>query len=101
MSTATPEKSLAVYSREQVAEHNKTGDFWMIINQEVYDVTEFESEHPGGGKVLLRVAGKDATKEFQKYHRDAILRRYKERLQIGVVNSAPPAKKSFLKKLFR
>ena len=53
MSTATPEKPLTVYSREQVAEHNKAGDSWMIINQEVYDVTGFESEHPGGGKSTL------------------------------------------------
>jgi cytochrome b involved in lipid metabolism len=50
---------------------------------------------------LLKVAGKDATREFQKYHRDAILRRYKERLLIGVVNSEPPAKKGFLRRLFR
>ncbi|GES63801.1 cytochrome b5 [Aspergillus terreus] len=101
MSTAVSEKPLTLYSREQVAEHNKAGDFWMIINQEVYDVTEFESEHPGGGKVLLKVAGKDATREFQKYHRNAILQRYKERLLIGVVNSEPPAKKGFLRRLFR
>ncbi|KAG2417657.1 hypothetical protein HFD88_008876 [Aspergillus terreus] len=100
MSTATPEKPLTIYSRDQVAEHNKAGDSWMIISQEVYDVTGFESEHPGGGKILLKVAGKDATREFQKYHRDAILRRYKERLLIGVVDSKPPAKKGFLKKLF-
>lgn len=36
--------------------------------------------------VLQRVAGKNATKQFQKYHREAILGRYKENLKVGIVN---------------
>lgn len=30
----------------------------------MYDVTKFLSEHPGGDKVLLEVAGQDATASF-------------------------------------
>src|SRR5438874_152100 len=32
------------------------------------DVTPFLSQHPGGKKVVLKLAGKDATKEFKKFH---------------------------------
>lgn len=121
-SAATPEKP--VYSRQHVAEHSSKGDFWVIINDGVYNLTDYLSEHPGGEKsmhylhvggdngtqyeanisttptVLYKVAGKDGTKEFKKYHRDAILRRFQDRLQIGVVSSEPPLRKGFLKKLF-
>ena len=33
------------------------------------------------------VAGKDATKKFKKYHRDAILNKYKEELQVGSLDA--------------
>jgi hypothetical protein len=49
--------------------------------------------------VLSRVAGKDASKQFWKYHNEGILKKYKAQLQIGSLDSkkavaAPtPAKK--------
>ncbi|KAH8881401.1 cytochrome b5, partial [Thozetella sp. PMI_491] len=72
-------------SRE-VATHSKPDDLWLIIDGDVYDVTKFREEHPGGSKVLSGVAGKDATKKFDKYHRRAILQQPKfEALRIGVI----------------
>jgi cytochrome b involved in lipid metabolism len=32
---------------------------------QVYNVTEYLDEHPGGGEVMLSVAGKDATNDFE------------------------------------
>ncbi|KAJ4473042.1 FMN-dependent dehydrogenase-domain-containing protein, partial [Lentinula aciculospora] len=46
---------------------------WVIINNEVYDVTEFLSKHPGGPSILLKYAGRDATSAYEPIHsRDAI-----------------------------
>ncbi len=49
---------------------------------------------PGGKKILTRVAGKDASKQFWKYHNDGILKKYKAALQVGSLDSkkqaAPP-----------
>ncbi|KAL8276641.1 hypothetical protein RQP46_010990 [Phenoliferia psychrophenolica] len=40
----------------------------MIISGQVYDLTEFAPSHPGGLKILLKYAGKDATEEYDPIH---------------------------------
>lgn len=43
-------------------------------------------------QVLQRVAGKDASKQFWKYHNESILKKYQKQLQVGSLDSkaAPP-----------
>jgi cytochrome b involved in lipid metabolism len=77
-------------SAEEVAKHNAPNDCmllvllffvssnaycagWIIVAYKVYDVTPFLEDHPGGKKILLKVGGMDATKEFQKFHNDSVL----------------------------
>ncbi|GFF29053.1 acyl-CoA dehydrogenase [Aspergillus udagawae] len=88
------------FSKDDVASHNKPDNLWVIIDEDVYDLTKFQDDHPGGKKILSRVAGKDASKQFWKYHNEGILKKYKGQLQIGSLDSkkatapAPaPAKK--------
>ena len=35
------------FSVAQVAEHKKADDLWIIVDEEVYDLTKFQTEHPG------------------------------------------------------
>ncbi|CAI4210591.1 unnamed protein product [Parascedosporium putredinis] len=51
-----------------VAEHNSAESCWVIVHGKAYDVTEFLPEHPGGMKIILKYAGKDATDEFDPIH---------------------------------
>lgn len=55
------------FSPADVAAHN-TADkgLYIIVDNNVFDVTNFIDEHPGGAKILKRVAGKDASKQFWK-----------------------------------
>lgn len=53
---------------EDVAKHNSRESCWVIIHGRAYDVTEFLPEHPGGPKVILKYAGKDATEEYEPIH---------------------------------
>ncbi|KAI0049781.1 acyl-CoA dehydrogenase NM domain-like protein [Auriscalpium vulgare] len=81
-------KQLKQLSREEVAQHNKDGDLWVIIDAKVYDVTRFKDMHPGGAAVLLDddIVGQDATEAFYGLHRHEVLERPQyQRLQIGVI----------------
>ncbi|KAJ5659910.1 hypothetical protein N7507_006361 [Penicillium longicatenatum] len=55
-------------SRADVKQHNSRKSCWVAIHGAVYDVTDFLDTHPGGAKVILRCAGKDATDEFDSVH---------------------------------
>eukprot|EP00743_Colponemidia_sp_Colp-15_P000779 GILK01000860.1.p1 GENE.GILK01000860.1~~GILK01000860.1.p1 ORF type:complete len:565 (+),score=65.12 GILK01000860.1:52-1695(+) len=73
-----------LFSSDEVARHDKENDCWIIIDKKVYDVTKFLADHPGGKKVVLAVAGKDATAKFNALHKaDATLRKYGPQLYIG------------------
>lgn len=75
------------FSKEDVASHNKPDNLWVVIDEDVYDLTKFQDEHPGGKKILSRVGGKDASKQFWKYHNEGILKKYKSKLQVGSLNT--------------
>ena len=55
------------FTPAEVAAHNNADKgMYIIVDSSVYDVTNFVDEHPGGAKILKRVAGKDASKQFWK-----------------------------------
>ncbi|AEO55361.1 hypothetical protein MYCTH_2299107 [Thermothelomyces thermophilus ATCC 42464] len=60
----------------EIAKHNKPDDCWVIVHGRAYDVTEFLPEHPGGTKIILKYAGKDATEEFDPIHPPDTLEKY-------------------------
>ena len=64
---------------EEVAKHNSRDSCWVIIHGRAYDVTEFLPEHPGGPKIILKYAGKDATDEFDPIHPPDTLDKYLDR----------------------
>lgn len=45
----------------------------MVLYGNVYDVTEFIPSHPGGSKIILQLAGRDATEEYDPIHPPGIL----------------------------
>lgn len=57
-------------------------------------MTNFLDEHPGGKKILQRVLGKDASKQFWKYHNEKILQKYNPRLKIGTVGASDKTEES-------
>lgn len=81
---------MKTYTVEEVKEHNTAKDCWIIVDDKVFDVTKFLTEHPGGKKVLLKMAGKDASKQFKTFHNASIMQRVGLPMQIGVIGEATP-----------
>lgn len=104
------------FSTADVAQYNGAKGLYIIIDANVYNVTgtspcpfpschplalvhhgeprlipilEFADDHPGGAKILKRVAGKDASKQFWKYHNEGVLKKYGAKLQVGSVKEEP------------
>lgn len=51
----------------EVKEHSTVDKgLYIIIDNNVYEMGGFVDEHPGGAKILKRVGGKDASKQFWK-----------------------------------
>ncbi len=80
---------MPVHTLEEIAKHNSENDCWVILNDSVYDVTEFLPDHPGGKKAILVYAGRDATEEFEMLHASNVLKKYlpKEAL-VGTVGGS-------------
>lgn len=36
-----------IFSQAEVAGHKKPDDLWVIVDEDVYDLTKFQAEHPG------------------------------------------------------
>ena len=55
------------FTAKDVGEHNTVDKgLYIIIDSNVYEMGGFVDEHPGGAKILKRVGGKDASKQFWK-----------------------------------
>lgn len=67
----------------QVERHTSTSSCWMIINNKVYDITQFLDEHPGGEDILLESSGRDATREFEDVGHSDEARAQLDELVIG------------------
>ena len=54
-------KQLPSFTREEVFQHRKKDDCWIILHGEVYNVTSWLGKHPGGARLLLHYGGEDAS----------------------------------------
>jgi len=55
---------IKIFAKEEITTHNTQNDCWLIIHDQVYDITSFIDVHPGG-KAIIQGCGKDATTLFE------------------------------------
>jgi len=74
-----------VYSLEEVAKHTSKTDLWIVIWNHVYNVTDYQEDHPGGKEFLLENAGTDATTAYEDIGHSTDAREILENFRIGKV----------------
>ncbi|KAI0645201.1 FMN-dependent dehydrogenase-domain-containing protein [Trametes meyenii] len=55
-------------SGQEVARHNSRQSCWIIVHGKHESWSDFLDDHPGGSKIILKYAGKDATAEYDPIH---------------------------------
>lgn len=61
-------KASTAFTLAQVSTHNSTADCWTAIDGSVYNLTAWESEHPGGISPIVALCGTDGTEAFTNQH---------------------------------
>ena len=64
-----------VFSHDEVASHNTSKSQWIIIDNKVYDVTNYK-DHPAPFDVFKKFAGKDCTEDFHIMHHRHVSKAY-------------------------
>ncbi|WVR05082.1 hypothetical protein IAU60_002094 [Kwoniella sp. DSM 27419] len=67
-SAAAGEKDIRKVSGREVLDRAKGDEYWVVIKGEVYDMTEFMDEHPGGREIIENNRSKDVTYIFNPRH---------------------------------
>jgi cytochrome b involved in lipid metabolism len=62
------EEEEKLYTMAEVAAHNSRSSCWTVIRGDIYDLTQWVNEHPGGPVKILNLCGKDGTQAFGKKH---------------------------------
>ncbi|KAI2717411.1 hypothetical protein CBS147332_4291 [Penicillium roqueforti] len=79
---------LPEYTLKDVAAHNTKGDTWMVIHGQVFDLTKYLHDHPGGPEVLLEVAGTDATADYEDVGHSEDAREIMQPFLVGTLKDA-------------
>lgn len=65
MSDKPVQECLRLWTREEVRAMSSWDEkCFIVIDEFVYDVTEFLDDHPGGSDTILEFIGRDATSAF-------------------------------------
>jgi cytochrome b involved in lipid metabolism len=55
-------------TNSEIKTHSSRSDCWSIVNANVYNLTSYVKNHPGGASVIENICGKDGSKAFVNQH---------------------------------
>ena len=75
----------------EVILHNTKEDCWLVIENEIYDITGFITKHPGG-EIIVSACGTDATEKFNNRpitgtSHSALARKILQSLRLGSLSN--------------
>ncbi|KAF4424748.1 fatty acid desaturase [Fusarium acutatum] len=79
----TESSALPFIKPETVADASRNGHLWVIIDDIIYDCTEFVHNHPGGARVIESFRGSNCSWQFWRFHSEKHLTEFGRPLRIG------------------
>ena len=74
---------------QEVEVHNTPDDCWVVINGKVYDLSDFQKQHPGGSEIITNHAGKDVSNLFNHVHpKDIVQKLLSPEACIGTIDES-------------
>ena len=67
---------------QELQMHNTKQDCWLLLHDDVYDLTSYARNHPGGEFLVTDLAGKEASGSFDAFHPVQLLKTV-QRYRIG------------------
>ncbi|GFO18485.1 fatty acid desaturase 2 [Plakobranchus ocellatus] len=87
-------RKLQQFTWDQVKDKTTSEQKWLVIDGEVYNITNWARKHPGGSKVISHYAGQDATDAFKAFHNDlSFVKKYMKAIHIGSLEEKEQAVK--------
>jgi cytochrome b involved in lipid metabolism len=80
------------YTWEEISQHNTEASCWVVLYDQVVDVTKFLHIHPGGLDPINDMGGRDITKMFETIGHSANALSTSQKYIIGTLDktSSPP-----------
>jgi len=57
----------------ELALHNTASNCWLAIYGNVYDLSKYSKQHPGGSSAITSLAGMEATQQYSAHHNERLL----------------------------
>ena len=73
MTSSSSSAALTSFTWKDVREHQDEDSCWLVIHNDVHDVTKFLEDHPGGKEFLLEAVGEDASDDFDQVRHHIII----------------------------
>lgn len=79
-------RPLQEFSWEEIEKKTERDCRWLVIEGDVYNITNWAYRHPGGSKVITHYAGQDATDAFKAFHNDlSYVKKFMKAIHIGTL----------------
>ncbi len=64
----TSTTQISTFTLADIATHATEADCWTTIDGNVYNLTQFSAEHPGGKRAIMGICGKDGSADVHEAH---------------------------------
>lgn len=82
--TTLPDASLPFLPTDVVRKsRDEPGIVWIVVDDIVYDCTDYVHEHPGGSTVIESFRGENCSWQFWRFHNKKLMQEYGRTLRIG------------------